>query len=106
MREMVLARIRQLAAHEVGHTLGLQHNFVASSIAPGTSVMDYPHPWITLDANGRPDLAHAYTVGVGAWDKLAIAYGYTQFPAGTDEHAALNAMLRKSTRRWTVVHHG
>jgi Met-zincin/Domain of unknown function (DUF5117) len=97
MREMVLARMRQLAAHEVGHTLGLQHNFVASSIAPGTSVMDYPHPWITLDANGRPDLAHAYAVGVGAWDKLAIAYGYTQFPAGTDEHAALNAMLRKST---------
>lgn len=97
MREMVLARIRQLAAHEVGHTLGLQHNFVASSIAPGTSVMDYPHPWITLDANGRPDLTHAYAVGIGAWDKLAIAYGYTQFPAGTDEHSALDALLRKST---------
>ncbi|HEX8797463.1 MAG TPA: DUF5117 domain-containing protein, partial [Terriglobales bacterium] len=47
LEEMVLARIRQLAAHEVGHTLGLAHNFAASAIAPGTSVMDYPHPWIT-----------------------------------------------------------
>src|SRR5271166_3469145 len=97
MNEMVLARIRQLAAHEVGHTLGLAHNFAASSIAPGTSVMDYPHPWITLDASGRPDLSHAYTTGIGAWDKVAIAYGYSQFPAGTDEHAQLDSILRKAT---------
>jgi len=97
MREMVLARTRQLAAHEVGHTLGLAHNFAASSIAPGTSVMDYPHPWITLDASGRPDLSHAYTTGIGAWDKVAIAYGYSQFPAGSDERAQLGALLRKAT---------
>ena len=89
MREMVLARIRQLAAHEVGHTLGLQHNFVASSIAPGTSVMDYPHPWITLDANGRPDLAHAYAVGVGAWDKLVSLMATRNF-----------LLERMSMRRW------
>ncbi len=94
---MVLQRIHQLAAHEVGHTLGLAHNFAASTIAPGTSVMDYPHPMITLDANGRPDLTHAYTVGVGAWDKAAIAYGYTQFPAGVDERKQLDAMLRADT---------
>ena len=96
LQQFVLARIRQLAAHEVGHTLGLAHNFAASSIAPGTSVMDYPHPWITLDNSGRPDLSHAYPVGIGAWDKIAIQYGYSQFPPGADEHAALDSILRKA----------
>jgi hypothetical protein len=96
MQEMVLARIRQLAAHEVGHTLGLAHNFVASAIAPGTSVMDYPHPWITLDASGHPDLSRAYATGIGTWDKVAIQYGYSQFAAGTDEHVALDAILSKA----------
>jgi Met-zincin/Domain of unknown function (DUF5117) len=96
LQQMVLARIRQLAAHEVGHTLGLAHNFAASSIAPGTSVMDYPHPWITLDNNGHPDLSHAYSVGIGAWDKVAIQYGYSQFPSGSDEHAALDSILSKA----------
>ncbi len=93
MQQMVLARLRQLAAHEVGHTLGLAHNFAASSIAPGTSVMDYPHPWITLDASGRPDLSHAYATGIGAWDKVSIQYGYSQFAAGTDERTALDNIL-------------
>ncbi len=96
IQQMVLARIRQLAAHEVGHTLGLAHNFAASAIAPGTSVMDYPHPYLTLDASGRPDLSHAYTTGIGAWDKTAIMYGYSQFASGTDEHAALNGILEKA----------
>jgi len=96
LQEMVLARIRQLAAHEVGHTLGLAHNFAASAIAPGTSVMDYPHPWITLDASGHPDLSHAYTTGIGTWDKVAIQYGYSQFAPGADEHAALDAILSKA----------
>jgi hypothetical protein len=95
MENLVLARTRQLAAHEVGHTLGLVHNFAASSVGQGTSVMDYPHPWITLDASGKPDLSHAYTVGIGAWDKAAIRYGYAQFAPGTDDHAALDAILRK-----------
>jgi hypothetical protein len=94
MEAMVLARTRQLAAHEVGHTLGLMHNFAASSIAQGTSVMDYPHPWITIDASGRPDLSHAYATGIGAWDKAAIKYGYSQFAQGSDEHAALDKLLR------------
>ncbi len=94
MLDMVLARTRQLAAHEVGHTLGLMHNFAASSVAPGTSVMDYPHPWITLDASGKPDLSHAYPIGVGAWDVAAIKYGYTQFAPGTDEPDALHKLLR------------
>jgi Met-zincin/Domain of unknown function (DUF5117) len=96
LRTMVLDRTRQLAAHEVGHTLGLQHNFAASSVGQGTSVMDYPHPWIRLDASGKPDLSHAYAVGVGAWDKAAIRYGYSQFAPGADEAAGLDALLRKN----------
>jgi predicted Zn-dependent protease len=96
MEQMVLARTRQLAAHEVGHTLGLQHNFAASSVAPGTSVMDYPHPWITLDASGKPTLDKAYTTGIGAWDTAAIRYGYSQFAAGADETAELNNLLKQN----------
>jgi hypothetical protein len=90
-------RTRQLAAHETGHTLGLVHNFAASSFPhtpeQSVSVMDYPHPWITLGANGVPDLSHAYGVNIGEWDKVAIDYGYRQFPRGTDEHAALDKIL-------------
>ena len=81
MLQMVLARLRQLAAHETGHTLGLAHNFAASSIAQGDSVMDYPHPYITLGADGVPDLSHAYAAGIGDWDKVSIDYGYREFPS-------------------------
>ena len=99
MEQMVLARTRQLAAHEVGHTLGLQHNFAASSLnekmGQGVSVMDYPHPWVTLDASGKPTLEKAYFTGVGAWDKAAIKYGYAQFPAG-DEAKALDGLLKQN----------
>jgi len=97
MQQMVLARTRQLAAHEVGHTLGLQHNFAASSVAFGTSVMDYPHPFITLDPTGKPTLDKAYAIGVGAWDKAAIRYGYSQFAPGTDEASTLQGMLKQNT---------
>ena len=99
MLKMVLARLRQLAAHETGHTLGLAHNFAASSYAQGASVMDYPHPYITLDAAGQPDLSHAYAVGIGEWDKVAIDYGYREFAAGADEHAALNTILGDAEKR-------
>ena len=98
MLQVVLARIRQLSAHETGHTLGLAHNFAASAFAQSASVMDYPHPYVTLDKSGVPDLSHAYAVNIGQWDKVAIDYGYRQFPARSNEHAELNKILAESEK--------
>jgi hypothetical protein len=102
MRQMVLARIRQLAAHETGHTLGLSHNFAASSFphspAQSVSVMDYPHPWITLDKNGVPDISQAYAINIGQWDKVAIDYGYRQFPPRSNEAVELDKILSDSAK--------
>ncbi|WOH37117.1 zinc-dependent metalloprotease [Thalassotalea fonticola] len=77
-KEMALARIRQLSAHEVGHTLGIAHNFSAS-VNNRASVMDYPHPLITLDAQGDIDLSNAYATDIGVWDKHVINYAYADF---------------------------
>jgi hypothetical protein len=92
MREMALARLRQLAAHEVGHTLGLEHNYSSSTVRR-SSVMDYPPPYIKLGTDGVPDLSDAYATGIGEWDKVSITWAYQDFPAGTDEHAALHKIL-------------
>lgn len=96
--QMVLARMRQLAAHEVGHTLGLQHNFSASTVGRA-SVMDYPPPVATIGADGAPDLTNAYATGIGDWDKVSIAFGYSDFAPGTDEHAALNKIMNDAYSR-------
>jgi hypothetical protein len=98
MESIVLARLRQLAAHEVGHTLGLQHNF-AASISNRASVMDYPAPFARLGADGIPDISDAYARGIGEWDKVAIAYGYQDFPAGTNEQVALDKILSAAFNR-------
>ncbi len=93
-REMALARLRQLSAHEVGHTLGIDHNF-AASYSGDASVMDYPHPNFTLDEQGNIRLDQAYAVGVSPWDKLTIRYGYTVFEAAS-EQASLDAILAEA----------
>ena len=98
MMGMALARLRQLAAHEVGHTLGLEHNY-SSSTVNRSSVMDYPPPYVKLGADGVPDLSDAYAKGIGEWDKVSIAWGYQDFPAGTDEGAALNKLLNDAFAR-------
>lgn len=98
MLKMALQRLRHLAAHEVGHTLGLMHNYIASAEGRA-SVMDYPHPQVKLTANGDIDLSDAYTNQIGDWDKVTIAYGYQDFPTGTDEHAALDKILNDAAAK-------
>jgi len=96
-REMALARLRQLSAHEVGHTLGIDHNF-AASYSGDASVMDYPHPYLYLDDQGRISLDKAYQTGVSPWDKLAVRYGYTEFEPAT-EARSLAAILGEGEQK-------
>ena len=96
LEEMALARLRQLSAHEVGHTIGLAHNFAAST-NDRASVMDYPHPYVRLVDN-QIDLSQAYATGIGEWDKRTVLYGYQDFPASTDERAALQEILNENDR--------
>jgi hypothetical protein len=92
LEEWAVARIRQLSAHEVGHTIGLGHNYY-NSTAGRISVMDYPHPLVELNGDGSLDYSQVYDTGIGAWDVATIRYGYTDFPSGTDEAAELEQIL-------------
>ena len=92
--QMALARIRQLSAHEVGHAIGLAHNFAAST-RNRASVMDYPAPKVNI-VEGRIDLSDAYATGIGEYDKTAIAYGYRQFAAGANERTELDRLVNEA----------
>ena len=90
MLNMAIARIKQLSAHEVGHTIGFAHNFAAST-NNRSSVMDYPHPLIKI-TDDEIDLSEAYAVGIGDWDKVSVAYSYSEFNS-ENEKFELNNIL-------------
>ena len=93
-----MARRRQHSAHEIGHTLGIAHNYIAATQGRA-SVMDYPYPLITLDAQGRLDVSEAYRPSAGAHDTLAIRYGYTWFRNAAEEAAGLSRIVREAEAR-------
>jgi hypothetical protein len=95
MMELALARIRQLSAHEIGHTLGFTHNFAASS-NDRSSVMDYPHPLLTV-ADDQIRMDNAYTEGIGEWDKVMVAYAYSDF--GKKDESQLRYILEQAHRQ-------
>lgn len=94
---MALARIRQLSAHEVGHTLGIAHNFAASA-NDRASVMDYPHPLVEVK-DGKLDLSNAYREGIGEWDIYAIKYGYQKFGGQQQTKAGLNKLITEAKKQ-------
>lgn len=98
MKNAALHRLRQLSAHEIGHTLGLMHNY-ASSHNDRASVMDYPHPALVLNEKGEMDFSKVYTNEIGEWDKRAIIYGYQDFPDDINEDIALNKILEENTAK-------
>ena len=99
--EFALARIRQLGAHEVGHTLGFAHNF-AASMNDRASVMDYPHPLVLLK-DGKIDLSQAYDRGIGAWDKVTVAYSYSELNKNEYEDDALKNIINDAMTKYYFI---
>ncbi len=95
--EMALARVRQLSAHEVGHTIGFPHNYMASAFGR-ESVMDYPAPLVEIDENGNLDLSNAYVPRIGEYDKLSVNWLYREFPSGVNEVEALKGIAEQGVR--------
>lgn len=98
MLDMAVARIRQLSAHEIGHTLGFMHNFAASTNNKA-SVMDYPHPQFEV-VGDQILYDKAYETGIGDWDKVSVAYSYSDFPDSvTNTSQALEDILEAATKK-------
>ena len=96
MLELAISRIRQLSAHEIGHTIGFAHNFAAST-NNRASVMDYPHPLVDIK-DDEIVFDNAYDTGIGEWDKVTVAYSYSDFKLDKDEGYELNKILENSTK--------
>jgi hypothetical protein len=102
--QVMLNRLALLTCHEMGHVLGLDHNFVASTFDRG-SVMDYYAPRVKIRPDGTADLSDAYMQGTGSYDRFAVEWGYSQGAPGTtseQDRARLDAIVRKSLAQGIV----
>ena len=96
IKKTSLDRIRQLSAHEIGHTLGFAHNYI-SSANDRSSVMDYPHPKIDL-VDGKISIADAYSENIGDWDKVSVEYAYRDFPNTKNENNELDKIINDAQK--------
>ncbi len=110
--EYVGAALKDLTMHEVGHTLGLRHNFKASMSTPYSqlqnkeftsqngltaSVMEYAPPNIAVDRSQQGEYFHST---VGTYDVWAIQWGY--MPVGNETlepHPQLQALAEEHYKR-------